>query len=133
IYGTPYDGTIGSGKAYPPGYQGPDTMLYMYVDVNVVNNQTVPRPPAVYYTTMADLTSGDDSKFIKGEGLVGGVDNSFLSRYHATFSDFTFINPSQQSNSVNYTDFTDPQGVRTTLTNLSLPIQASGYTFVAPG
>src|SRR5204863_9162998 len=34
IFGTPYAGTIGSGKAYPPGYAGPDTMLYMYVGVN---------------------------------------------------------------------------------------------------
>ncbi|MBK1814274.1 choice-of-anchor D domain-containing protein [Luteolibacter yonseiensis] len=32
IFGRPYDGTIGVGKAYPEGYLGPDTLLYAYLD-----------------------------------------------------------------------------------------------------
>lgn len=32
IFGRPYDGTIGFGKAYPEGYEGPDTQLFAYLD-----------------------------------------------------------------------------------------------------
>jgi hypothetical protein len=32
IFGTPYSGMIGPGKAYPTGYKGPDLYLYAYVD-----------------------------------------------------------------------------------------------------
>jgi hypothetical protein len=44
IFGTPYEGTIGSGKAYPAGYQGPDIYYYNYIDLNEISNQTVPAP-----------------------------------------------------------------------------------------
>jgi hypothetical protein len=134
IYGTPYSGQIGSGKAFPAGYQGPDTMLYMYVDVNKVNNETVPQPPAYYYSNITDIAAGSDAVYLHGQELVGGVDNTFLQRFHSTFSDFTFTTATGLSNSVNYTDFTNPTGdpSRNILVNLNLPIQASGYTFVAP-
>ncbi len=32
IFGRPYDGTIGFGKVYPEGYEGPDILLYAYLD-----------------------------------------------------------------------------------------------------
>ncbi len=32
IYGMPYAGTIGPGRAYPAGYQGPDLLLHPYID-----------------------------------------------------------------------------------------------------
>ncbi len=41
IFGTPYEGTIGTGKVYPAGYQGPDYYLYNYIDVNEVSEETV--------------------------------------------------------------------------------------------
>ncbi|MBF0451505.1 MAG: hypothetical protein HQK75_12440, partial [Candidatus Magnetomorum sp.] len=44
IFGTPYKGTIGAGKVYPPGYKGPDYYYYNYIDVNEVSNETVPPP-----------------------------------------------------------------------------------------
>ncbi len=44
VFGTPYEGTIGSGKVYPAGYKGPDYFLYMYIDVNEVSEETVPPP-----------------------------------------------------------------------------------------
>ncbi len=34
IFGTPYSGLIGTGKPYPAGYNGPDLMFFMYVDVS---------------------------------------------------------------------------------------------------
>src|SRR5690606_3644899 len=48
IFGSPYEGTIGSGKAYPAGYVGPDTMLYMYVDVQSITERTVPQQTQAY-------------------------------------------------------------------------------------
>ena len=36
IFGTPYEGTIGPGQIYPEGYDGPDTLLYLYIDRNDV-------------------------------------------------------------------------------------------------
>ncbi len=44
IFGSPYEGVIGPGKPYPPGYKGPDYMLFNYVDVTDVSNDTVPPP-----------------------------------------------------------------------------------------
>lgn len=41
IFGTPYTGQIGFGKAYPEGYLGPDTLLYAYLDKNKID-QYVP-------------------------------------------------------------------------------------------
>jgi len=32
IFGRPYSGTIGAGQVYPEGYEGPDTLLYNYLD-----------------------------------------------------------------------------------------------------
>ncbi len=41
IFGRPYSGQIGFGKAYPEGYEGPDTMLYAYLDKTKID-QIVP-------------------------------------------------------------------------------------------
>ena len=38
IFGTPYSGKIGPGEVYPDGYDGPDTLLYFYVDNNTVDD-----------------------------------------------------------------------------------------------
>ncbi|WP_143872219.1 PA14 domain-containing protein [Catenovulum sediminis] len=42
IFGTPYEGTIGSGKVYAPGYDGPDLYFYQYVDVTDITNEVAP-------------------------------------------------------------------------------------------
>jgi len=42
IFGRPYDGTIGFGKAYPEGYLGPDTLLFAYLDKTKID-QFVPQ------------------------------------------------------------------------------------------
>lgn len=41
IFGRPYTGTIGFGKAYPEGYEGPDTLLFSYLD-KLTLSQIVP-------------------------------------------------------------------------------------------
>jgi len=45
IFGRPYDGTIGVGKAYPEGYLGPDTLLFAYLDKTRID-QIVPSKSA---------------------------------------------------------------------------------------
>lgn len=46
IFGTPYTGTIGFGKAYPEGYLGPDTRLYAYLDETKIS-EIVPQISSV--------------------------------------------------------------------------------------
>jgi len=64
IFGTPYEGTIGPGKTYPPGYQGPDYYFYNYVDVNTVSEETIPEPTdsiKTYFNSMCTLFKHIDS------------------------------------------------------------------------
>src|SRR6266436_3724165 len=69
IFGTPYQGTIGSGKAFAPGYIGPDTMLYMYVNVRDINDSTVPQPSGAFTNLYLTEAAGSD-KFLR-------IDNSW--------------------------------------------------------
>ncbi len=43
IFGRPYDGTIGVGKAYPEGYLGPDTLLFSYLDKTRIDQIVPPK------------------------------------------------------------------------------------------
>ena len=113
VFGTPYDGTIGPGKAYPAGYTGPDLYLYMYVDVTGLQNV----PPASkdftnYFKPM-------DGGFVN-TGAAGGGGNSIdtvWSHY------FTGDAPNLADNTK--TDFSD-------VLALNMPQTASGYSFQAP-
>ncbi len=60
IFGKPYEGTIGPGKLYPAGYEGPDLGLYMYVPVRQINKDTVPGPATSFATfnTNGSLNGG---------------------------------------------------------------------------
>jgi hypothetical protein len=135
IFGSPYEGTIGSGQAYPPGYVGPDTMLYMYVRVNTINDSTVPQAPVWYVTNYLREVTGGNAHFLTApQGDIPGFNNDWVSRYNLTFQ-----NASSATQSVNFSDFSDPtnQPVNSWVdsnvqTNLNLPILAKGYTFVAP-
>ncbi len=44
LLGTPYEGTIGPGKIFKEGYTGPDTVTYMYLAANSVE-QVLPQGP----------------------------------------------------------------------------------------
>jgi hypothetical protein len=45
IFGRPYHGTIGFGKAYPEGYEGPDTLLFAYLDRTTIDQIIPPKKP----------------------------------------------------------------------------------------
>jgi leucyl aminopeptidase (aminopeptidase T) len=58
IFGRPYTGTIGFGKAYPEGYEGPDTMLYAYLDKTTID-KIVPQISTASKTVTFDTVYTD--------------------------------------------------------------------------
>ena len=111
IFGTPYSGQIGAGKAYPAGYTGPDMNLFMYVDVNAINAQTVPEADPVtyfdeyvsFYEMIADLPASSavdlNQHFLDDISLGGNTavellgDDLIHLKLPATASDYTFVAP----------------------------------------
>ena len=157
IFGRPYDGAIGSGKIYPAGYDGPDLLAYMYVDVRQIDNSTVPGPAASFATfnTNGALTGGDIYQaFVNGQGK-GGAPRAALSDIQNIAPELqlylsadvrrlfapTFVSatgggaaPATVSSglyAVNYTDLVNP---KVPLANLAqrMPVTAAGYTYQAP-
>ncbi|ETR71243.1 MAG: PA14 domain protein [Candidatus Magnetoglobus multicellularis str. Araruama] len=128
IFGTPYQGTIGSGKIYPAGYSGPDYFTYMYIDVNEVNDESIPPPNdtmKAYFQPMNEQfvetvdTSGFWSSAISGIG----ASNDSVDSIPAAFNHF-FNTDLELSN---YTTF-DVSGVL----EIEFPMSASSYSFQAP-
>lgn len=112
IFGTPYTGQIGAGKAYPAGYQGPDYNLFMYVDVNDVNADTVPVANrdtyfdeyVSFYDLLADVplefrvdleSHFLDDISLEGNTAVGLLGDDLVHlRLPALASDYAFVAPS---------------------------------------
>ncbi len=123
IFGTPYAGTIGSGKMYPAGYLGPDLALYNYVGVNSVNDSTVPQPSMAYLSALQGQTGGganiyQHSAFVNPSG------------WAQTYK-LTILNG--QANTINSSDFASGTvPTEEQLGNMQLPIMADGYSYVAP-
>lgn len=150
IFGKPYEGTIGPGKLYPAGYDGPDLLTYMYVDVRQIDNSTVPGPTKSFATfdTNGTLVATDpqtDSTIdVYGafQGSDGGksittIDNStrlLFSPSFATDKDASPQTPALAQNGlygVQYTDLSSPKVPLEKLTQ-RMPVTAAGYTFQAP-
>ncbi len=60
IFGSPYAGTIGAGEIYAEGYNGPDTILYMYIDRNTLDELEV-NADSRYVTLLSDIDSWSTS------------------------------------------------------------------------
>ncbi|HSP43453.1 MAG TPA: hypothetical protein VLO11_11325, partial [Luteolibacter sp.] len=130
IFGTPYDGTIGSGAAYPPGYDGPDTALYMYVDrqVRQITAATVPGITSAFSDDITAISS-DFSSFINANfraNYAPSFESNNPSDWFGSFNDVEYITTT--SNGITF----DSVNSRVGLSNMQLPIKASGYTFEAP-
>jgi hypothetical protein len=156
IFGRPYEGTIGPGRVYPAGYNGPDTLLHMYVDIRTIDNTTVPGPTTDFAVFTGNAVTGGQiyQAYVNGQGA-GGAPRATISNIQradvvtlqgylgrdvrALFAP-TFT-PDERGVSavlaldglyaVNYTDL-DPEARKVPLTNLNLPVTAAGYTFQAP-
>ncbi len=156
LFGKPYEGTIGPGKVYPAGYDGPDLLLFMYVDVRHVDDSTVPGPTTTFAEFDADgkLTDGEiyDS-FVNGQGsgeaprakladirnippelrlyLSEDVRRLFAPTFTRDGSTAAPIEARSGLYSVKYTDLVAPKVELLNLTSF-LPVTAAGYTFQAP-
>ena len=125
IFGTPYAGTIGSGKLYPAGYQGPDTALYNYVGVNNVNDSTVPQPSMAFLSSLQSQTGAGASIF-RHQSFVDINSASWQQQFNLTIL-------SGGANAVNSTDFASGAvPTNQMLQNMQLPVMANGYSYVAP-
>lgn len=151
IFGKPYEGTVGPGKLYPAGYEGPDLALYMYVPVRQVSKDTVPGPAASYATFdssgklnggdlynayLASSPTGSGSSILNKETALKDVSTGVRDLFSPTFgsaSNNTDYSSSSTSGmfAVNYTDLLNPKVALTNFTN-QMPITAAGYTFQAP-
>ena len=130
IFGTPYEGMIGPGKLYPPGYEGPDLFLYMYVDVNDLNNRTVPGGPdkQMFEAVMKAFTTE-----------VSG----YKAEFHDVFQTYYMkALPNNTPNALGFGDDFQKKGgadvmnadliTGSPILDLDLPTMASGYAFQAP-
>lgn len=117
IFGTPYAGTIGTGKTYPEGYQGPDLYLFPYVNtVEITEGVTVPRITTEIRGVIDGLLTlnKDTDPFLEGE-------QNLDSNYHEIVKNWF---------NQDYVDTVATFGY-TSLT-LELPVTTQGYAFKAP-
>ncbi len=140
IFGKPYEGTIGPGKIYPAGYDGPDLLTFMYVDVREINYKTVPGPTA-------DFGVFDGTNLVSGQVYdaynsgVGGTSLTSISEDTRRLFSPSFVTVAEGGITpalhrdglygVQYTDLLSPKVGMSNLTQL-LPITAAGYSFQAP-
>jgi len=147
IFGKPYEGTIGPGKVYPAGYDGPDLLLFQYVDVRQIDNSTVPLPSAgiATFNTNGTLVGGDIyTAFVQGEAgkNLSSVPYDIRRLFSPSFTPDLDADGNEVANgapfnardrfySVAYTDLVSPKVPLTNLTQL-IPRTAAGYSFQAP-
>jgi hypothetical protein len=114
VFGTPYEGVIGPGKAYPAGYTGPDIYLYMYTDVTGI--QDVPPPSNDFVAYFNPVTGGFLNK-----DTPGGTGSTITE----TFAHYFPADDPQTAASNSRTNFSE-------VLSLNMPRTASGYSFQAP-
>jgi hypothetical protein len=118
IFGTPYEGTIGSGKTYPAGYRGPDIYYYNYIDVNEISNLTIPKPNS-------SLTV-----LFEPGNVVYTTDNSQKIGFNDIGVAYTHFLPQDFPNGYNAS--WDSVEFRHGIIDIQYPITAGDYSFVAP-
>ncbi|MBF0452065.1 MAG: hypothetical protein HQK75_15285 [Candidatus Magnetomorum sp.] len=116
IFGTPYEGTIGPGKPYPPGFKGPDYYFYNYIDVNEVSEETI--PPAS--ETMSAFFEPMNMKIMNESSDAGGEGFSDLPSIFTHFFDADLEGSSYKSS--------DFSGV----VEIEYPISSKKYSFQPP-
>ncbi len=140
IFGRPYEGTIGPGKIYPAGYDGPDLLLYMYVDVRTIDKDTVPGPTSDFAEFGKDGTLKAGALFDALKGNAGVSAYTISADIRAIFAGSLAPDDSGPGGAifardgaynVGFTDMSDPRTPLDGLTQL-FPVSASGYTFKAP-
>ncbi|ETR68243.1 MAG: hypothetical protein OMM_04672 [Candidatus Magnetoglobus multicellularis str. Araruama] len=118
LFGSPYEGTIGSGKAYPAGYQGPDIYYYNYIDLNEISNNTIPGP-----------NSGVEVFFEPGN-VIYTKDYNLSTSFNDIDMAFAHFLPQDFPNG--YFDTWDSAEYREGVVEIEYPLTAGDYSFVAP-
>jgi hypothetical protein len=116
IFGRPYTGTIGFGKPFPEGYEGPDNLLFAYLDRTKVD-QIVP--------TGTDSNTTDTLDFADIRNTVAGLtsNSTLLSLYRNTSG-----GSNQLTNAVK--TFVDGNEYEDPTVTFSMPIaRASAYAY----
>ncbi len=70
IFGRPYDGTIGVGKAYPEGYLGPDTLLFAYLDKTRIDQIVPPKTNSVSTVITFDVVTNNVIGIMNKQSMV---------------------------------------------------------------
>ena len=125
IFGRPYDGTIGFGKAYPEGYEGPDTLLYAYLNRTSIS-EIVPQLDAAD----DDSTVNFNNVYVKR--TLGAMSNpTMIALYNDVWGGATGTANLQAAfeTLIGNNDYE----LEAEVANLSLPFDtAANYGFVAP-
>ena len=142
IFGRPYDGTIGFGKIYPEGYQGPDNQLFSYLDATNIN-QLVPQTDENAESTVVRFPN----LFTKATGLADtqAIQDLYADVLGNFFENIgaAFTRPFGETLGVGSSELTEAfvtlEGTRTyedfssTVRELEVPVrQQSPYAFQAP-
>ncbi|ETR73548.1 MAG: hypothetical protein OMM_00861 [Candidatus Magnetoglobus multicellularis str. Araruama] len=115
VFGTPYEGVIGPGKAYPPGYKGPDYYFYSYIDVNEVSEKTIPPPSqemTVNFSPQNQLYIGNSGENYETSNDIPALFTQF---FDADLEESAYV----------ATDFSGA-------VDITFPISAGDYSFQAP-
>jgi hypothetical protein len=126
IFGRPYEGMIGFGKAYPEGYEGPDTLLFAYLDRTSIERIV----PATADSNNLDPTVNIHFNIPYEQVLSAKSDTTLTGLYEDVYSDegTEKLALAYRTNigSGPYEQFEDTMG-------LDLPVRrASSYAFEAP-
>lgn len=132
IFGRPYAGTIGSGKLYAAGYDGPDLALHMYVGVREVDANTLPAPSSSFgsYTDgvfsesalVSSMTSDNDD-----DNELLDVSDSWIKNYAPNL-----YNTANLEGTLTV-EFEDAESLLVNQSGKSLmPVTTAGYTYQAP-
>lgn len=99
IFGYPYGGDIGTGRAYPAGYDGPDLYHYMYVNTVELNGDTAPPSESftAFFQPLSTISTNVEHFFPDD---LPGLQNPDLATegvleidYPYTAADFGFVAP----------------------------------------
>lgn len=118
IFGSPYEGTIGSGKAYAAGYQGPDIYYYNYIDLNEISNANIPAPS----DSVTAIFEPGNVIYTKDNTLSLGFSDIDLVYAHFLPQDF----------SNGYFETWNNAEFREGIIEIEYPLTAADYSFVAP-
>lgn len=94
IFGRPFEGNIGFGKAYPEGYDGPDTQLYAYLAETSIDKLMPPTlnkssSLVTYESVLGKVTNLADNKTLTGlyADAMGNFFQNIGNMFSAPFGD----------------------------------------------